>query len=139
VSHLLELAAFTREDLQQIEDVGVKVADSLFSFFQDPAQQDTLRRLEALGVNLSSGRQEAVSGSLSGKSFLFTGTLSKMKRSEAETLVESMGGKLLSGVSSKLDYLVVGEDAGSKLEKARKIGTIHIMDEDAFLILAGKS
>ena len=139
VGHLLELATFSREDLQQIEDVGVKVADSLFAFFQDPGQQDMLRRLEALGVNLSSGRQEAVSGSLSGKSFLFTGTLSKMKRSEAEALVESMGGKLLSGVSSKLDYLVVGEDAGSKLEKARKIGTIHIMDEDAFLDLAGKS
>jgi DNA ligase (NAD+) len=61
-----------------------------------------------------------------------------MKRSEAEALVESLGGKLLSGVSSKLDYLVVGEDAGSKLEKARKIGTIHIMDENAFLELSGK-
>jgi DNA ligase (NAD+) len=62
-----------------------------------------------------------------------------MKRSEAEAMVEAMGGKLLSGVSSKLDYLVVGEDAGSKLEKARKIGTIHILDEEAFLALAGNS
>jgi DNA ligase (NAD+) len=138
VGHLLELADFSREALQQIEDVGVKVADSLFAFFQDPRQQEMLRKLESLGVNLSSGRQEAVSGSLSGKSFLFTGTLTKMKRSEAEALVESLGGKLLSGVSSKLDYLVVGEDAGSKLEKARKIGTIHILDEDAFLAMSGK-
>lgn len=139
VGHLLELVTFSREELQQIEDVGVKVAESLYVFFQDTLQQDMLRRLEALGVNLSSGRQEAVSGNLSGKSFLFTGTLTRMKRSEAEAMVESRGGKLLSGVSSKLDYLVVGEDAGSKLEKARKIGTIHILDEDAFLALAGNS
>jgi len=139
VGHLLELTTFSREDLQQIEDVGVKVADSLYAFIQDPTQQDMLRKLEALGVNLSSGRQEAVSGSLSGKSFLFTGTLTRMKRSEAEAMVEALGGKLLSGVSSKLDYLVVGEDAGSKLEKARKIGTIHILDEEAFLALAGNS
>jgi DNA ligase (NAD+) len=138
VSHLLDLVSYSKEDLQQIEDVGVKVAESLFLFFQDPHQQEMLRKLEALGLNLSSGRQEAVSGSLTGKSFLFTGTLIKMKRSEAESLVESLGGKLLSGVSSKLDYLVVGEEAGSKLEKARKIGTIHIMDENAFLALAGK-
>jgi DNA ligase (NAD+) len=137
VGHLLDLVSFSKEDLQQMEDVGVKVADSLFIFFQDPIQLQMLRKLETLGVNLSSGRQEAVSGSLSGKSFLFTGTLTKMKRSEAEAMVESLGGKLLSGVSSKLDYLVVGEDAGSKLEKARKIGTIHIMEEDAFLELAG--
>lgn len=137
VGRLLELTGFSREDLQQIEDVGVKVADSLYVFFQDTRQQEMLKRLEELGVNLSSGREEAVTGSLSGKTFLFTGTLTRMKRSAAEALVESMGGKLLSGVSSKLDYLVVGEDAGSKLEKARKIGTIHIMDEDAFMNLAG--
>jgi DNA ligase (NAD+) len=138
VGHLLELTGFSKEDLQHIEDVGIKVAESLHGFFQDPRQQEMLKRLEGLGVNLSSGRQEAVTGSLSGKTFLFTGTLTRMKRSAAESLVESMGGKLLSGVSSKLDYLVVGEDAGSKLEKARKIGTIHILDEDAFMNLAGQ-
>jgi DNA ligase (NAD+) len=66
---------------------------------------------------------------------LFTGTLNRLKRSEAEAAVEKNGGKLLSGVSSKLNYLVVGDDAGSKLEKAKKIPAIHILTEDEFVEL----
>jgi DNA ligase (NAD+) len=72
-------------------------------------------------------------GNLNGQSFLFTGTLNKLKRSEAEEMVEKNGGKILSGVSSKLNYLIVGDDAGSKLEKAKKIATIRILSEDQFL------
>ena len=64
---------------------------------------------------------------------MFTGTLAKLKRSEAEEMVEKNGGKIVSGVSSKLNYLVVGEDAGSKLEKAKKIASIKIISEDDFL------
>ena len=64
-----------------------------------------------------------------------TGTMNKLKRSDAEALVEKNGGKIVSGVSSKLNYLVVGEDAGSKLEKAKKINTIRIISEDDFLEL----
>ena len=63
----------------------------------------------------------------------FTGTLTRFKRSEAEALVESHGGQVLGGVSSKLDYLVAGDDAGSKLEKARKLATVKIISEDEFL------
>jgi DNA ligase (NAD+) len=70
---------------------------------------------------------------LQGLSFLFTGTLSKLKRSDAEELVEKNGGSILTGVSSKLNYLVVGEDAGSKLEKAKKINSVKIISEDDFL------
>jgi DNA ligase (NAD+) len=69
---------------------------------------------------------------------LFTGTLIKLKRSEAEELVEQNGGQILSGVSSKLNYLVVGEDAGSKLEKAKKINSIKIISEDQFLKMIEK-
>jgi DNA ligase (NAD+) len=76
-----------------------------------------------------------IEGGLSGQTFLFTGTLNKLKRSEAEELVEQHGGKLLGSVSSKLNYLVVGEDAGSKFEKAKKINTIKIISEDNFLSL----
>ena len=72
---------------------------------------------------------------MSGKSFLFTGTLSKLKRSEAEELAESKGGIIVTGVSSKLNYLVVGEDAGSKLEKAKKINSVKIISEDEFISL----
>jgi DNA ligase (NAD+) len=76
-----------------------------------------------------------VSGNLNGKSFLFTGTLMQLKRSEAEELVEKHGGKLLGSVSSKLNFLVVGEDAGSKLEKAKKIPAIRVITEKEFLAL----
>jgi len=68
-----------------------------------------------------------------GQTFLFTGTLAQLKRSDAETMVEENGGKIVGGVSSKLNYLVVGEDAGSKLEKAKKIQTIKIISEEDFI------
>ena len=77
--------------------------------------------------------QPTTGGNLSGQTFLFTGTLSRFKRSDAEEMVEKNGGKVLGGVSSKLNYLVAGEDAGSKLEKARKIPAIKIISEEEFL------
>jgi DNA ligase (NAD+) len=136
-SHLMKLAEYSKEELLQIEDVGVKVAESIYQFFHNADNINMLKQLEKLGLTLESQKETARGGSLVGKTFLFTGTLQKMKRSDAEELVEKQGGKLLSGVSSKLNYLVVGEDAGSKLEKARKIPQIHIIDEDAFMKLSG--
>ena len=78
-------------------------------------------------------------GNLSQQTFLFTGTLPTLKRSEAEEMVEQNGGQILTGVSSKLNYLVVGDDAGSKLEKAKKIQTVKIISENEFLKLIGKN
>ncbi len=138
IHHLLDLAAMEQETLQQMEDVGQKVAESLFQYFHTEENIEMLKKLEALGLQLQSIIKENTGGSLEGKSFLFTGTLMKLKRSEAEGLVEAQGGKILSGVSSKLDYLIVGEDAGSKLEKAKKIASIQILDEDGFLNMIGK-
>ena len=93
-----------------------------------------LKELETLGLTLRNDqKQYASSGNLQGLTFLFTGTLSKLKRSDAEEMVEKNGGSILSGVSSKLNYLVVGEDAGSKLEKAKKINSIKIISEEDFL------
>jgi DNA ligase (NAD+) len=137
VKHLRELQDYDREKLMGIEDVGEKVADSLYAFFHQPTNLEILDRLEALGVNLSAGQDHIAGGSLSGMNFLFTGTLSRLKRSNAEAIVESNGGKILSGVSSKLNFLVVGEDAGSKLEKARKIPSIRILSEDDFINMTG--
>ena len=77
-------------------------------------------------------------GNLTGQSFLFTGTLPTLKRSEAEAIVEANGGIILGGVSAKLNYLVVGEDAGSKLDKAKKLNTIKIISEEEFLQMTGK-
>jgi DNA ligase (NAD+) len=135
VNHLLDLQKMNKEELQKIDDVGVKVADSIYQFFSTIENSEMLNKLEALGLQLHSIKKQSASGSLNGKSFLFTGSLIKMKRTEAEELVEANGGKILSGVSSKLDYLVVGEDAGSKLEKAKKIASIQILSEDDFIQL----
>jgi DNA ligase (NAD+) len=136
-SHLMKLTDYVKEELLQIEDVGVKVAESIYQFFHNADNISMLKELEKLGLTFESQKEAARGGSLEGKTFLFTGTLQKMKRSEAEEIVEKQGGKLVSGVSSKLNYLVVGEDAGSKLEKARKIPQIHILDEDAFIKISG--
>ncbi len=137
ISHLMKLSEYLKEELLEIEDVGVKVAESIYQFFHNEDNINMLKELEKLGLTLENQKEVASGGSLEGKTFLFTGTLQKMKRSEAEELVEKKGGKLVSGVSSKLNFLVVGEDAGSKLEKARKIPQIHILDEDAFIKISG--
>ena len=98
-----------------------------------------LQKLESLGVQLASKKRASLTDSiLDGQTFLFTGTLPTLKRTEAEEMVEQNGGKLLGSVSSKLNYLVVGEDAGSKLEKAKKISSIKIISETDFLHLIGK-
>jgi len=134
VQHLNDFANYTEEQLQQLEDVGVKVAKSIYAFFSDKENIKLLQRLEQLGVQLKNEHKELVTdGNLSGKTFLFTGTLAQLKRSEAEAMAEKNGGKIVSGVSSKLDYLVVGEDAGSKLEKAKKISTVKIISEEDFI------
>lgn len=136
VHHLLDLAKMDEAALQNLEDVGPKVAASVSQFFSNDDNIQMIRELEQLGLNLTNDRASAhTSGNLEGLTFLFTGTLSRLKRSEAETLVEQNGGKLLSGVSSKLNFLVAGEDAGSKLEKAKKITSIKIISEDEFLNL----
>lgn len=139
VEHLLDFQSFTQEQLLELEDVGPKVAGSIFHFFQNPDNIQMLKQLETEGLQLKNTKKEVTAGgSLEGQTFLLTGTLPTLKRSEAEALVEEHGGKLVSGVSSKLNYLIVGEDAGSKLEKAKKINTVKIISEAEFLRLIGR-
>jgi DNA ligase (NAD+) len=134
VGHLREFSDFSPEDLQNLEDVGPKVASSVYQFFHNADNLHLLDDLEALGLNLKSHKTTGeAGGNLNGQTFLFTGTLNRLKRSDAEEAVEANGGKLLSGVSSKLNFLIVGEDAGSKLEKAKKIPSIQILTEDEFI------
>jgi len=136
VSHLSDFAHYSLEDLQNLEDVGPKVATSVYQFFHNKDNKALLEKLESLGLNLKSQKAApSTEGNLNGQTFLFTGTLNRLKRSDAEEIVEKNGGKLLSGVSSKLNYLIVGEDAGSKLEKAKKITSIQILTEDEFIKL----
>lgn len=133
VTSIFEFADYSLDQLQQLNDVGVKVAASIYAFFQNKDNIRLLKQLEKLGVHMHRTTAVMSGGNLGGQTFLFTGTLNKMKRSAAEAFVEKNGGTIVSGVSSKLNYLVVGEDAGSKLEKAKKIPGIKIISEDEFL------
>jgi DNA ligase (NAD+) len=136
VTHILDLQTKTIEDLLTLEDVGIKVASSIVAFFSHQDNLDVILELEKHGINLANTqKQDAMEGGLSGKTFLFTGTLTQFKRSDAEAKVEANGGSILGGVSAKLNYLVVGDDAGSKLEKAKKLPSVNILTEDEFLAL----
>jgi len=136
ITDIFELAAKTEDELKQMDDVGVKVADSIAAFFKNEDNVEMLKRLQEAGLQMKGLPKEKTAGGLTGQTFLFTGTLNKLKRNDAEAMAEALGGKILSGVSSKLNYLIVGEDAGSKLEKAKKIATINIISEDEFIKLA---
>ncbi len=134
VSHLQDLKNYSVEDLQNLEDIGPKVAGSIHLFFQNKENIRMLQQIETLGVQLKNPKKDhATGGNLQGLSFLFTGTLPTLKRGDAEEMVEQNGGTILGGVTSKLNYLVVGEDAGSKLEKAKKINSVKIISEAEFL------
>lgn len=127
----------TEEELCQVEDIGSKIAESIVSYLQNPENWEMIERLRSYGVQLEKGENttEVLSTVLEGKTFLFTGKLSLFTREQAEEMVEKHGGKNISAVSKNLNYLVVGEKAGSKLKKAQDIGTITILDEQQFLDL----
>ena len=137
VSHIFDFATMTEEQLLALEDIGTKVSKSIQHFFSNEQNIKMLYELESLGLQLSNQKKQTGNekNTLQNQTFLFTGSLTKLTRSKAEEIVEQQGGKLVSGISSKLNYLVVGEDAGSKLEKAKKINTIRIINEDEFLRL----
>ena len=132
-----ELKIATAEELTQVEDIGGKIAESIVNFFSDPENLLMIDRLKSYGVQLEKGANtnEVLSEILENKTFLFTGKLSLFTREAAEDMVEKHGGKNISAVSKNLNYLVVGEKAGSKLKKAQEIGTIEILDEQEFLDL----
>lgn len=132
-----DLKNATEEELCQVEDIGSKIAESIVSYLQNPENWEMIERLRSYGVQLEKGENttEVLSSVLEGKTFLFTGKLSLFTREQAEEMVEKHGGKNISAVSKNLNYLVVGEKAGSKLKKAQDIGTITILDEQQFLDL----
>ena len=139
VRHLLDFSKFSEENLQALEDIGPKVAGSIHHFFSNKSNIHMLHELEKLGLALKNEKKSlSTGGNFEGQTFLFTGTLPTLKRNEAEEMVETNGGQILSGVSAKLNYLVVGEVAGSKLEKAKKINSVKIISEAEFLHMLSK-
>ncbi len=135
VTELEELANWNEEQLMELPDVGPKVAANICQFFSNEQSLRLIKDLKSAGVNTHRKESEAASegGQFQGLIFLFTGALQELKRNEAKKMVEDRGGKVVSAVSKKLNYLVVGEAPGSKLKKAQKIETIKIISEAEFL------
>ncbi|MDP0496776.1 MAG: NAD-dependent DNA ligase LigA [Verrucomicrobiota bacterium JB024] len=142
VAHFHSLPAIMRaqpEELEQVDGIGAIVAQSIRTFFEDEAQLDLVERLIAQGLRIeeeppAAGGEETP---LTGKTVVLTGTLPTLSRDEATALIEKAGGKTSSSVSKKTDYVLAGDSAGSKLDKARKLG-VSIIDEDAFRAMIGE-
>lgn len=129
----------TLEELENTADVGNKIAISIQEYFAKPEHLALIDRLKKADLHFETeDSQEEISHILEGKTFLFTGKLTAFTREHAEELVEKNGGRNISSVSKNLDYLVVGEKAGSKLKKAEQLGTVNILDEYQFLDLFEK-
>lgn len=131
-----KLIAATEDDFQQVEGIGPIVAHSVRAFFDDKSNLDILKKLKKSGVIFQETKVISKDGPLSGKTFVVTGTLSGLSRTEAQKTLEKLGGKVTSSVSKKTDYVVAGENPGSKLDKAQKLG-VAVLNETEFLKLIG--
>ncbi|MCU0470489.1 MAG: helix-hairpin-helix domain-containing protein, partial [Arcicella sp.] len=129
------LAKATQEELLQVPEIGERIAQSVVNFFQDTDNQAYITRLKAAGLQFTHEKVEIVTegDSLAGKTFVISGTFQNFERDDLKIKIEANGGKVLSGVSGKLNFLIAGNEAGpSKLEKAQKLG-VSIISEDEFL------
>ena len=136
------IAAASPEELMKAEDIGEVIATSVHAWFRDETNRQLIERLRAAGLTFTSGTWRpptaVAGGPFAGKTFVLTGTLPTLKREEAAARIEALGGKVSSSVSKKTDYLLAGEEAGSKLDKARTLG-IAILDEPTFLQMASST
>jgi DNA ligase (NAD+) len=135
------LMSMSVEDLTEIEGIGEKMAQAIYDFFRDEEKIKLINGLKAHGLTFAQEKKEELPEEekvFTGKTFLFTGTLKNFTRNEIKEEIEKLGGKNLSAVSKNLDYLIVGEKAGSKLKKAQELGTVKIISEDEFMEICGK-
>ncbi len=120
------------EDLVKIQDIGEVIADSVYKFFKEEKNINTINELKLLGVNMEYKGNESIDDNFNNKTFVLTGTLSKLTRDEASIEIENRGGKVTSSVTKKTDYVIVGENPGSKYQKAKDLN-INILNEEEFL------
>lgn len=135
--NLDNLMTLEKEELMKIDGIGEKVGDSIYNFFRDEKNLELIDDLRKVGVNFSEKEkdQEREKEEFKGKTFLATGKLQHFKRSEIKEKIEELGGTNIGSVTKKLDYLIVGEKAGSKLKKAQELGSVKILTEEEFLNL----
>jgi len=130
---LSSLRKLNQQDLQEIEGIGPKVSSSIYEWLRNTAHSALLHKLERVGVRIEKFSIPA-SGKLTGKTFVITGTLSTLSREATKDKIKKLGGHAVESISSKTDYVVVGENPGSKAEKARKLG-VRIIDEEELIAL----
>jgi DNA ligase (NAD+) len=123
------------EELQNVDEVGPRIAESIAEFFSIPANRKLVERLREAKLTLT-GEKKQRGTKLAGKTFVLTGTLPRFTRDEAKKMIEDAGGKVTGSVTRKTDYVVAGSDAGSKLDKARELG-VAVIDEKQMEELAG--
>ncbi len=117
----------SQEELQEVNEVGPRIAQSIVEFFQERRNRELVQQLRSAGLSFT-GNKKQRGTKLAGKTFVLTGTLARYTRDEAKKMIEDAGGKVASSVSKKTDYVVAGADAGSKLEKAKELG-VKVVDE----------
>jgi DNA ligase (NAD+) len=131
-----KLAKASEEELLEVEEVGPRVAESILEFFREPRNLKVIEKLRKASLQFESAKIHKPEGNLAGKQFVLTGTLPRYSRDEAKKMIEEAGGRVTGSVSKKTDYVVVGADPGSKLDKARSLG-VKTIEEDELLKLLG--
>ena len=137
-SSLDELAEATQEQLEEVPEVGPKVANSIVQFFSEPANHQLIKKLEKAGVRPTAEKRVVKSDKLGGNSFVFTGGLANRSREEAGELVKQHGGSVSGSVSKKTSYVVVGTDPGSKYDKAKELGVTILSESEFEKLISGK-
>jgi DNA ligase (NAD+) len=130
-----KLAKATEEDLLQVEEVGPRVSEAIREFFGEKRNRDVIEKLRKAGLHFEQKKARKAEGKLAGKQFVLTGTLPTYSRDDAKRLIEEAGGRVTGSVSKKTDYVVVGADAGSKLEKAKSLGVKTIGEAELVKLL----
>ena len=131
-----KIAAADEDKLQEAEEVGPKVSRSIHQFFHEKHNQELVERLSKAGFSFTHAVKKRAGGPLAGKTLVLTGTLPNLTREEAKQRIEAAGGKVAGSVSKKTSYVVAGEEAGSKLDKARELGVV-VIDEAGLLAMIG--
>jgi DNA ligase (NAD+) len=121
-----------QEDLEQVADIGPRIAESIKAYFSDKRNLAMIERLREAGLKLASRPARKSGGVFAGKTFVLTGALETMSRERAKELIEENGGRVAGSVSRRVDAVIVGEDAGSKIAKAKDLG-LEVWDEKKFL------
>ena len=132
------IVAATAEEILSVRGIGATIANGVVAYFSDPAAKVLVRKLRAAGVNFTEPRAVVAGGPLSGMTVVLTGTLPTLTRAKATALIEAAGGRLTGSVSKSTSFVVAGEDAGSKLEKAKSLG-VEVIDEATLLRRTGSS